>query len=503
MALRTSPAPPLVAKKPAPFLARPGTVPGLAALLAVNLAAVTFFLLAFSRHGVAFGPYRIDLNVYQNGARAWLSGGNLYGHLPLTTAGVRLPFNYPPLAAVLLSPLAFLPMAAASAVLSLVTIVLLAAVLRLLVRCLTGVPSGSWWAVAWLLPPALFLEPVRNTLSYGQINVVLMAMVSLDCLTGRPRWPRGALVGIAAAVKLTPAAFVLFFLLRRDYRAAGTAAVSFAAAAGAGFVLAWSDSVRYWTGVIFQIGRLGNSAYAANQSIQAVMIRAGADPRTLAGTAAWLALSALTVAVAGRGMRHAFAAGEDAWALALNAFAALLISPISWSHHWVWCVPAILTLAVIGWRHRARLPLATATAGLAVFAAAPQWWFPSGDDVELRWAAWQQVVGSTYLIFAALVLLLSAAARLTPATRSPASLRPADPAGRGRPRSGRQGRREAEPGQGVRVEAGHRADLRTRQGQHDQPDRVEGAGLRVAGVAAEGGLAVGARREQPDGPPGP
>jgi alpha-1,2-mannosyltransferase len=432
----------------AAFARRPAPASARATLAVVNLAAVAFCLLSVSPHGVGLGPYRIDLNVYQNGARVWLSGGNLYGHLPLTTAGIRLPFNYPPVAAVLLSPLSFLPMAAASTVLSLVTIALLAVVLRLFVRCLTRAPGGSWWAVAWLLPPALFLEPVRNTLSYGQINVVLMAMVSLDCLTRRPRWPRGALVGLAAAVKLTPAAFVLFLLLRRDYRAAGTAAASFAVATSAGFVLAWSDSVRYWTGVIFRIGRLGNGAYAANQSIQAVMIRAGADPRTLAGTAAWLALSAVAVAVACRGMRHAFAAGEDAWALALNAFAALLISPISWSHHWVWCVPAILTLAVIGWRYRARLPLATAAAGLAIFAAAPQWWFPSGHNAELRWAAWQQVVGSAYLIFAVFVLLLSASARITPVTQSPAPLRlagsaePADrPPGGGAGQVDRVGRR--------------------------------------------------------------
>ena len=73
----------------------------------------------------------------------------------------------------------------------------------------------------------LLLEPVRSTLAYGQVNIVLMALVALDCLTAEPRWPRGALTGLAAALKLTPAAFVLFFLLRRDYRAAATAGVSF------------------------------------------------------------------------------------------------------------------------------------------------------------------------------------------------------------------------------------------------------------------------------------
>jgi len=129
--------------------------------------------------------------------------------------------------------------------------------------------------------------------------------------------------------------------------------------------------------------------------------------------AVWLALSVVVLAVAGLGMRHALAAPARCWALSLNALAALLISPISWSHHWVWCVPAVLTLAALSRRYLARLPLVLAVCGLLVFGAAPQWWFPASAGRELRWAPWEQVVGSSYVLFAALVLLLSASAILT------------------------------------------------------------------------------------------
>ena len=175
-------------------------------------------------------------------------------------------------------------------------------------------------------------------------------------------------------MKLTPAAFVLFFLLRRDYRAAATAGVSFAVSTAAGFALAWHDSVRYWTSVVYQTGRIGNPVIAANQCIQGVLARAGLDPHSLAGAGAWLALSVLVVMVAWRGMRRALAASQDCWALSLNAFAALLISPMSWSHHWVWCAPALLTLADLGRRHRNRLAVAAAASGLVLFVTAPQWW---------------------------------------------------------------------------------------------------------------------------------
>lgn len=387
-------------------------------LVTVNLAAVTFFLLSYSPHGIGFGPYRIDLDVYRIGSRAWLRGENLYGALPATRSGAQLPFSYPPVAAVLLSPLALIPMRAAVTLFTLATIALTALVLRVFLR------SAGWarraaqrQAVALLLPAALLLEPVRNTLNYGQVNVVLMALVSTDCLAGSPRWPRGALTGIAAAVKLTPAAFMLFFLLRRDWRAAVTAAVSFAACTGAGFLVAWRDSAEYWTSVIFQVSRPGPAVYAANQSILGVIARAGLDPHSPAGTALWLALSAVAVVAACLGMRRAVAVSQQAWAVSLNAFAGLLISPISWSHHWVWGEAAVLTLAIGCWRgqrpvwHQVRnglvpdrLSLAVAAVGALLFAVSPQWCFPDGGNRELHWAAWEQALGSSYVIYAAAIL---------------------------------------------------------------------------------------------------
>jgi alpha-1,2-mannosyltransferase len=384
---------------------RPARPAARALLVAVNLAALAFFVLAYSRHGVGFGPYRIDEDVYRIGSRAWLRGQSLYGPLPPTSSGARLPFSYPPIAAVLLAPLALLPTAVATTVLTLVTIALTALVLRLFLHSAAGPAAGSWWTISWLLPAALFLEPVRNTLNYGQVNVILMALVAFDCLTAAPRWPRGALVGLAAAVKLTPAAFVLFFLLRRDWPAARAAALSLAAGTGAGFVFDWHDSVAYWTSVVFQPGRPGSPAYVANQSIQGVLARAGVDPHTPAGAVVWLALSALVVTAACRGMRYALAASADAWALSLNALAALLVSPISWSHHWVWAETAMLTLGLLSARGRHLGGLALAAGGTAVLAAAPQWWFAGGRDRE---PGWEQAVVSSYVILAAAVLLLCA-----------------------------------------------------------------------------------------------
>jgi alpha-1,2-mannosyltransferase len=370
-------------------------------LAAANLAALTFCALTFSRHGVAFDPYRLDLDVYRIGSLTYLHGGNLYGTLPPTGSGVSLPFTYPPFAAVLLSPLTLVPTAVASMAVTLAGVALTGVTLREFTRRLGSGPRLSVW---WLLPLALVLEPVHSTLEYGQVDIALLALVSLDCLHPGPGWPRGALTGIAAAVKLTPAAFVLFFLLRRDWRSAATAAGSFAAATGAAFALDPRDSVRCWTRVIFDTSRPGNPAFASNQSFAGLLARAGLNPQTHAGTIAWLALSVAVIAVAVLGMRRALADGEPAWALSLNAFAALLVSPISWTHQWVWAEPALLVLAVLSVRRSSRAGLAAAATGLAVFAVSPEWLPSSGQDA----APWEQAAGSAYVIFAVGVLLGSA-----------------------------------------------------------------------------------------------
>lgn len=41
----------------------------------------------------------------------------------------------------------------------------------------------------------------------------------------------------------------------------------------------------------------------------------------------------------------------DFWGVQVTALVSLLVSPISWSHHWVWCVPLLIGLAALA-RHK-------------------------------------------------------------------------------------------------------------------------------------------------------
>jgi alpha-1,2-mannosyltransferase len=363
------------------------------ALIAINVAITVRFVSAHSY---------IDLDVYGIGARTLLSGGQLYGELPATAGGITLPFTYPPISAVLLAPATLVPLPVAGALLTVLTIGLLLVVIELVVRSLA--PGRSRWLPAVVvLPVAVFLEPVRSTIDHGQINVLLMALVAVDCLARDSRLPRGALVGLAAAVKLTPAAFVLFFLLRKDYRAVVNAGVAFVATTAAGFVFAWSDSVRYWTGTVYDTKRIGAPQYAGNQSLTAMLARLGIDPP--GRTAVWLLGAAVILGLASIGMWRAFAGGVPARGLAVNACAILIVSPVSWSHHWVWLVPVLL---VFGYLWRAPAAAFLACTGAVLFMVAPQWRIPGTNNREYEWNLTQQLVGNSYLYFAVLVLIVVA-----------------------------------------------------------------------------------------------
>lgn len=382
-----------------------------ALLVTLNLAAAAMYLVHLG-HGIGLGGYRIDLDVYRTGARVLLRGGDLYGRLPRLGNGGELPFTYPPFAAVCFVPLALAGYGTANWLLTTVTIVSVAATLWCFAAS-TAAQAGARMRrlLPWALPAALLLEPIRSTLTYGQVNALLMALVSFDCLTRASRWPRGIGVGIAAAVKLTPGAFVLFFLLRRDLRSAARAGLAFAACTGVGFALAPHDSLRYWTRIAYQPGRAGAIAYAANQSLLGTLARLGlTDP---ARVWLWLALCLLVAALAVTGMRAALQAGQVTHALVLNAAAGLLISPISWSHHWVWAAPALLTCLAAASPNRRRPP-AFAVLALLTFAMAFHWLLPSGSGRELHWAWWQQAVGDSYALIGLAALTQAAVTNRLP-----------------------------------------------------------------------------------------
>ena len=329
--------------------------------------------------------YAIDIDVYRAGARAFLEGDNIYTR-SYEVGGIALPFTYPPLAAILFIPVALVPYPVALVGWTLASAVLLWWCLVIVLR--HAVPAVNHRVIAtWILPLALLAEPVRETLGFGQINIILMALVLADTLTRRPWLPRGVLIGLAAAIKLTPAVFILVFLVRRQWR---DAAVTFLS--GAGFTLAaalvsWRNSWTYWLDTLTDTGRIGGEAYASNQSIRGVLARL-AEPGEQADRLLWLVL---VIGALGLIIVAMLRAQTMLATVLLASTAALLCSPVSWSHHWVWLIPVAVTLLLGPGRVLGAVVL------LAVFTS-PHWLLPNNHGAEHAWPWWAQLVGSSYLL---------------------------------------------------------------------------------------------------------
>ncbi|WP_433655298.1 glycosyltransferase 87 family protein [Nocardia sp. CA-128927] len=385
---------------------RLGVVGWLAPVLCIGFAAFCLLLPTWPFHKITGGF--IDLQVYRLGVDALRHGHDMYGQLPQTTIGFGLPFIYPPFAALALSPFALLPWHAAAFTFFVSSVLALALTMYLVARRVwPGEDQRKLVLVvtACATPLALLLEPVHATLDFGQVNLLLMALVAADCLAIKPRWRRGMLIGIAAAIKLTPAAFVLYFLVRRDYKSAATAAATGAGATALGFALLPHDSAKYWFGGMGNVSGLSGSAFHTNQSIQAVLSRLQV-PKP-ASTILWLVLGAALLVLVVAAMRRAV--DFPPLALAINAVFTLLLSPISWSHHWVWIAPALA--GAIGYaiglpRRQAIGWWVTIAVITAVFVYGPQNWLPDGEHRETQWTPWQHIVGNTYVWFSVLLVAL-------------------------------------------------------------------------------------------------
>jgi alpha-1,2-mannosyltransferase len=370
-------------------------------------------------------PYRIDIEVYRMGGQAWLDGRPLYGDaLFPTSIGLDLPFTYPPLAAIVFAPFAWLSFGAASVLITAITLVLLIVCITLVLTGLDVWPSTTvtsepawlrraWLATAIVVAASVYLEPIDSNFDFGQINVVLMTLVIADCVPRRTPWPRGILVGLAIALKLTPAVFLLYFLLRRDTRALLTAVASLATVSLIGLVLAGRDSVEYWTQTVRHTDRIGMATLNTNQNIAGVLARLGIGDSVR--TVLWVALCCAVLTLTVWAVRRALAAGEPVLALVCTAMFGLLVSPVSWSHHWVWALPAVLTTAILAWRRRNVALGVVSAAGIALMVWEPLTLMPKHNETSASLV--RQLVGGSY-VWWALLLIVVAGSQLARATRA-------------------------------------------------------------------------------------
>ncbi len=353
-----------------------------------------------------------DLGIYYAAARGLVNGQAIYTSHLAYYPDIGLGFTYPPFAAMVFSPFAIsLPFAR--------TLITFASALALLVIGWATAKKLRWPpATAVLIAcAALLFEPVQSTFRLGQINLVLLALLMVDLLGLTSRRFRGVLVGVATGIKLTPGIFIVFLLITKRYREALVASVTTAVTVLIAFLVAPPSTIDFWTKYIFDPARVGPPHYVSNQSIRGAITRL-TENSPVTGPL-WL-LPAMIVGVAGlAAARRLHHRGLDFEAVVLTAFTALAVSPISWTNHWVWAIPA----AALAWHHRGELRsrrTACFALWVAVFLAGLPRQLPFGADREFGYSGLQTLVADSYLLCA---LGLIAFGLTCQAVKSPARTR--------------------------------------------------------------------------------
>ena len=330
---------------------------------------------------------QLDLDVYRTGAANLAAGRPLYELVP-----GQYPFTYPPFAAILMLPLEHIDRAVAIAAVATLSLAGYALICAITIKKL-GIDRQLGWFLAF---GAISLQPLFNTFELGQINLILMALVMLDCLVVPPRY-RGLGVGLAASIKIVPGVFILYFLLRRDWRAVAQSCVTFAATILGSAIVTPHQTLNYWTHLMDDAARTGDTISSVNQSAQAVVARLMHDRYPPMAVVALVGLCA--IAIAALAARKQLARGNELAALVCIAIGGLLASPVSWSHHYVWAAPALIILFLE--KHTVAAAL-----GAAIFYVAPWQNIPFDNGVELTYGPWQLLVSAAYPL-AAIVWLAS------------------------------------------------------------------------------------------------
>lgn len=379
-----------------------------------------------------------DLTIYRAGGHAVAHGVALYDGPVIW----NMQFTYTPFAGLLFVPWAWMTPDLAHTAWWGATFVSLIAVVVLSFRSLGYPFTRRLFALGVGVAVVVSaFEPVRTTIWLGQINIFLLLLIVADL--ARPaggRW-RGVGAGIAAGIKLTPALFLVYLAITRQWRAGGLGIGALGATIAVGFAVIPADSWRYWTASFSNADRVGGVDGPGNQSLNgfaAQMLKfydvtRYQDPQTHVfepPTWMWLLLAvpALVLGLAAGAAAHR--RGQELLALTLTGMTATAVSPFSWGHHWVWFVPLfVLALhhAMAGiTRRRWLLPA-------VVFFAGFCWWWNYWDIGPWRSADhligiglfmlprdgghwWQHITVPIYAGFYLLVFTVTAMAALWPST---------------------------------------------------------------------------------------
>ena len=343
--------------------------------------------------------FPIDMVVYREGVKAFLEHRSVYS-APMPAGDIQLPFIYPPFGALAMVPLTTfdaIDHTLAGNIMVILSDLLVLVCLYFVFRAVLKKPEFLLpvTAITWAI--VLHFEPVDLNNNYAQINIVVMALVILDLVPRKQFLPQGILIGVAAAIKITPLAMLLYFLVRKEWKQIATALFSAVAATLLAAAFRWEAFVEFFSSTLLDMGSGRDfgvgTEYQSNSSIKGAIQRMYPSTESMEANGltiglAWIAASLIVIVVAAWLIKRLCEKHLLVDAQLVTALTVLLISPVSWSHHWVWLTLIIPVFAYrawswlsTGWAARNLLAVLIAWAAL-LLTVPPKWWW--GDQVDVH-----------------------------------------------------------------------------------------------------------------------
>lgn len=290
------------------------------------------------------GMNLVDLHVYVDGSAALLTDRLYDFTYAEKTPDFPLPFTYPPFAALVFFPLHYFPFTVIAVLWLLAIVVALYVVVWIAFELILGAErmgEPRWrTAAVWWTAIGIWMEPVRTTIDYGQVNVFLVLGAMLAVRSSR-WWLSGGLIGVIAGIKLTPAISGLYFVARRRWGTAVWSAVVFGATVGVSFLINHKEAKRYFGTLLGDADRIGPVGSVWNQSLRGALSRLlGHDVQS----GPWWLASVAVVAILAFFAWRALGPDDRLGTLIIVQLFGLMVSPISWSHHFVWLLPTVMWL---------------------------------------------------------------------------------------------------------------------------------------------------------------
>jgi alpha-1,2-mannosyltransferase len=320
------------------------------ALVLVLMVVLAYALIVFGGQVTFLSREKVpdDFSVFYNAGTRLHSGQPLYELNFMKQNPFNGVYKYPPLFALLMESLSLFPNRTALSIWQFVGLLLLGAALYAIIRSHERTLGGGSPTALLFVTVTLLYQPLVDTLKYGQMDIAMLALVAFAYAAlraGKPAWS-GLPLAIAVLFKLYPAMLLVFLLLRREWRALASFAVSFIVLCTGSILLTGpSPWITYLTQVLPRSAQ--ETAWVENLSFAGFLARLVSDrieliefsriggpwvPIVTLSSYLWAILVlVICVLVA----RKPASRGSEAYALAFAAFtcASVLVLPAAWYHY--------------------------------------------------------------------------------------------------------------------------------------------------------------------------